>query len=147
MVFILKMMFNTLGWLRVKYPKEIKFSCVGCASCCRRSALLLPEDIERLSRVTGLNPEKFAVPVQGLEPYTHKLKRSGKACIFLKGNKCFVYPYRPLSCRFYPFILFQIGNEYVFIVDEKCRGLGRGSKLGREFFEKLLLEYLKWGSK
>ncbi|MCD6457290.1 MAG: hypothetical protein J7K82_00440 [Thermoproteales archaeon] len=41
--------------------------------------MLLPEDIERLSRVTGLNPEKFAVPVQGLEPYTHKLKRSGRA--------------------------------------------------------------------
>ncbi len=132
-------------FLRVKYPEEVRFSCIRCARCCReRKVLLLPEDVERLARVTGLSPDDFAVPVEGLKPYTHRLRKSENSCVFLEGGRCAVYSYRPISCRFYPFILFSIGAGYVFIVDDACPGLGKGPRLGREFFENLLSLYLEW---
>jgi len=84
--------------LRAKIPEGVKFSCVRCARCCReRKILLLPEDVERLAHATGLSVEDFAVPVEDLEPYKYRLRKSD-------GDKCSVYPYRPLACRFYPFI-------------------------------------------
>jgi len=127
--------------LRAKIPEGVKFSCVRCARCCKeRKILLLPEDVERLVHATGLSVEDFAVPVDDLEPYKYRLRKSDGACIFLKGDKCSVYPYRPLACRFYPFILFHIGMSYVFIIAGECPGLGKGPELERDFFEK----YLSW---
>ena len=131
--------------IRIKYPKGIRFRCTRCARCCiERTVLLLPEDVERLARVTGLSPEEFAVPVRGLEPYTHKLKKTDEGCVFLRERECSVYPYRPLACRFYPFALIQMGTDYVFILMETCPGVGKGPELEWEFFEDLLLWYLAW---
>lgn len=136
---------TALGKIRVKYPKGVRFRCIRCARCCiERNVLLLPEDVGRLARVTGLSPEEFAVPVRGLRPYTHKLKKTREGCVFLRGRECSVYPYRPLACRFYPFALLRTGTDYVFIVIETCPGIGKGPELEWEFFGDLLLWYLAW---
>ncbi len=129
----------------LKYPEGLKFECTRCGRCCReRAILLLPEDVERLSAAYGLDPEEFAEPVEGLDPYTHKMKKRNGACVFYRDGECTVYPHRPLACRFYPFALLPFEGEYVFILLEKCPGVGRGNTLGREFFEELLALYFKW---
>jgi len=109
-----------------------------------RNVLLLPEDVERLARATGLDPELFAVPVRGVKPYTHKLRKTRRGCVFLRGRECSVYPHRPLACRFYPFALLRAGTDYVFILIETCPGVGKGPELDWEFFGDLLLWYLAW---
>ena len=130
---------------RAKIPKEVKFNCIRCTRCCReRKILLLPEDVERLARATGLSVRDFAVPVEGLEPYKYRLKKPDGACIFLKGDKCTVYSYRPSACRFYPFVLFHIGMSYVFIIAGECPGLGKGPELEQDFFEKYLSWFRTW---
>ena len=133
-----------------KYPLDVRFKCVRCALCCRDTAskvrriLLLPEEVGRLSRITGLKPEEFAEPVDGPYPYTHELKKVDGACIFLRGNECTIYPFRPLVCRFYPFTLRVRGDEYVFEYTDECPGIGRGQVLGRRFYEELFKMFQKW---
>lgn len=89
------------------FKKGLKFKCTGCGQCCTGApgAVWLSElEIEAFAKYFNITRELF------LETYTKKI--DGKIslkddsynydCIFLKENKCTVYPLRPHQCRTYP---------------------------------------------
>jgi len=135
--------------LSFKYPKHVSFRCVRCALCCGdtehkvRSVLLLKPEADRISEKTLLDIDKFAEEIKGREPYVRQMRKTedGK-CVFLKDDSCSIYQIRPLICRFYPFQLKNLGNSgYIFNYTDECPGIGKGSKLKRNFFERLLRDF------
>jgi Fe-S-cluster containining protein len=81
----------------------------------------MPSDIRRISRATGLKPEKFvravdeppgrertepAVIIEGKRSLLILRWSALRHCIFYAGNAgCGIYRSRPLLCRTYPFRL------------------------------------------
>lgn len=97
------------------------FSCKRCTKCCRDKVVVLTgEDISRLKpHVKGEFFErttKFEREITGAD-YKILMKRG--RCIFLKGNSCSVYEYRPDTCRRHPFL---VTNRY-FLVARECLGV------------------------
>jgi len=57
--------------------------------------------------------------------FTIKLKND--ACIFLQGQKCSIYEFRPFQCRQFPFCNEILDYEEIFKEIRKgCRGFGKG---------------------
>ncbi|MEM1558054.1 MAG: YkgJ family cysteine cluster protein [Thermoproteota archaeon] len=131
--------------LDISFP-DTEFRCIRCGGCCRntdrakRRIVLTDNDVERISSATKLRIEYFVDEnIDEKYPYVMKLV-SGK-CFFLDShNECLIYPYRPLVCRFYPFLMRKIGNRYFFEADPSCPGLGDGKKLNEEYFLGLIEE-------
>lgn len=127
------------------YPKRVGFACNRCGRCCGdtedtvRHVLLLKSDTNRISKETSLDVHEFADEIVGFEPYIYEMKKpeDGK-CFFLKNNRCTIYEFRPLICRFYPFELRNLGNDrYSFAYTNDCPGIGNSSHLDKIFFEGL----------
>lgn len=80
----------------------------------------------RVFRAQGKVPR---IRFRGEEHYLALRSRSNRACIFLtKSGKCSVHPFKPLVCRFYPFVYSVKGNGAIEIkVNEdaakECPGL------------------------
>lgn len=126
---------------RFLYPEGLHWQCIGCGACCRdpedreRHILLLPTDIERL-REAG--EKGFYEMVDGNEAFVAEMKKQDGRCIFHGKEGCKVYEKRPLICSTYPFWIERINNSFIFRVDEKCPGFGRGERLNENFFRQLL---------
>lgn len=95
------------------------FQCTRCGDCCRRikeSVMLESLDAYRLARfLRQTDPSiqmmddmllKYATPIpltdNGFPIYVLKTLGEDDTCIFLKNNRCSVYPVRPRTCRLYP---------------------------------------------
>ena len=90
--------------------------------------LVEPREVRVIMEATGLPWEEIAEPYpefmeaeNGCQ-YTFAwcMRREGDHCRFADGNRCTIYPHRPLICRTYPFML---GEEGELIVSE-CPGIG-----------------------
>jgi Fe-S-cluster containining protein len=113
--------------------KEIGFSCTRCGSCCTGGekdanlVMVMPEEIDLLSKGTGMEAFRFTEPYPesirtcngGTITFERCLTRTISGCTFLSGNVCEAYPYRPWICRTYPFML--QGEELMVY---PCKGLG-----------------------
>lgn len=87
---------------------------------------------------TGISLSEFAEE-NNSEAYPYVIRLVNGRCFFLQPDgKCRIYPARPLVCRFYPFMVQRIGETYVFHVDPSCPGLGEGTYVAEEYFEKLV---------
>ncbi len=123
------------------YPKELKWECKKCGSCCcdaqhrPRRILLLSTDIERLEK-NGM--KDFTTKVKGEEPFIAQMKKSKGACINLTPTGCRVYLQRALLCRMYPFWVEREKRSFEIMVDTRCPGIGQGSDLNEGFFRELL---------
>ena len=132
-----------------EYPKHVSFECERCALCCgdtekkSRSILLLKGEADRISEKNLLGLNEFAEKIEGLEPYTYRMRKTeDRKCVFLKDNSCSIYQIRPLICRFYPFQLKNPGNDrYVIEYTDECPGIGKGPKLKKAFFRQLFREF------
>lgn len=135
------------------YPKNVCFTCSKCGLCCgdtsakTRHILLLKADAEKIAIFTGQNISKFAHKIQNKRPYIYEMHKNvdtGK-CIFLEDNKCTIYKYRPLICRFYPCeLLTNEKGKHIFKVTLECPGICQqdpidtGRKLNEAHFKALL---------
>jgi len=64
-------------------------------------------------------------------------------CIFLKENKCQIYPVRPTQCKTFPWWLQNLTSEEAWIqAAESCEGIGRGEVVPYETIEKNYQEQL-----
>ena len=129
-----------------EFPADVNFLCKKCASCCGdtedtvRHVLLLQNEADRISVITGKEIGEFAFEISGFEPYVYELNKTEAEgqCCFLVNNRCTIYEVRPIVCRFYPFELINLGlDRYLFSFTSKCPGIGKGPKLEKLFFEKL----------
>ncbi len=111
---------------------EIGFRCLKCAECCRsacgdNTVTIFPSEIRKISQNKGLPQQDFVIPMPSqdrdkegnIHTFEWVLKRNND-CIFLKNNKCEIYPYRPHICITYPFYLLD-GELQV----SECRGIGQ----------------------
>ena len=132
--------------VKFEYPASVRFRCVKCGICCgdtkekNRRILLLPQEAEQIAK-TSLQPTaRFAVKINGMEPYSYEMKKrmdDGK-CIFLEKDHCTIYATRPLICRFYPFELKSSRDgKYSFLFTEECPGIGEGGILSEDYFRKM----------
>lgn len=91
---------------------EEETDCTACANCCRVATTQVNErDVERLARGLGMSSKELAAnyteetPDEGLI-----LKRTGNGCVFLEGNLCSVYDFRPGTCQFFPHLVKGAGS-------------------------------------
>ncbi len=86
--------------------------CRQCAECCRvTEAEIYEKDIASLSKNLGISRKEF------LEQYTQAgtdgeliLKRTKDGCVFLSGNDCTIYEFRPKTCEGFPHLLRGMGS-------------------------------------
>ena len=82
------------------------------APCCELYQVrLLESDIDRL-REHGHPMDSF---IEHENNYLY-LKKGTEGCVFQKGSACTVHPYRPLSCRTYPWV----NMDRMIGLDEFC---------------------------
>ncbi len=68
------------------------------------------------------------------------MKKSDEGkCVFLKENRCSIYPLRPLICMFYPFELKFNENRksHSFDFTFECPGINQGKLLSKADFKRL----------
>jgi Fe-S-cluster containining protein len=106
-----------------KNEQKSAFPCDKCdAKCCRNYIICLTAaDLAKLAKINRLDGV-IAIPAEEIKsksiPFFSILdagtikkfalclrKDRKETCIFLKGNKCSIYPNRPKRCRIYPFEL------------------------------------------
>jgi Fe-S-cluster containining protein len=128
---------------KMVFPRTM-FECKVCGKCCvedvkRGRRIVLTEiDALEISSATGIGLNEFAEK-NSSEAYPYAIRLVNGRCFFLnQDNKCSIYPVRPLVCRFYPFVMHKIGETYVFHADPFCPGLGEGTYLDEEYFERLV---------
>jgi len=86
--------------------------CRECAECCRvTEAEIFEKDVVSLAKNLGISRKQF------LEQYTQTgtdgeliLKRTKDGCIFLNGNDCTIYEFRPKTCEGFPHLLKGMGS-------------------------------------
>jgi len=165
--------------------EDIRFRCQRCGSCCHHKRpqefedlvplerlkefweksnliYLTKEDIERISRKTGLVAKDF---VDTLYEYDGKFVRAqegGKkvildipvmkskedtTCVFYEGG-CTVYPVRPRACRLFPFrveekstpegdLMLSIGYN------PNCPGIDKGKSVAKKDLERLVIDQFR----
>jgi len=129
----------------VDYPTGIHWKCVCCTICCQdtstheRCVRVLPQEVTRICLETGLKSQEFSVQSAGSPPYTHEMRKSNGKCLFLRRGACSIYNVRPITCVFYPFFLNRNGDTHFRfeLTPERCKGLGLGSELTKEYFRHL----------
>lgn len=127
----------------------VRFQCILCGECCEWYWIPLTHlDMLRLKiygkyilrKIVDLKDiseanrkDEFIIEVED-DKYYLSLSRNENLCIFLKDGKCLVHRFKPLVCRFYPFIYVveKYGDIRIEVNDEaigKCPGLKIDSKI------------------
>ncbi|MCE5337549.1 MAG: YkgJ family cysteine cluster protein [Methanomicrobiaceae archaeon] len=113
--------------------ESVGFRCRGCGACCRRVAedsnlvIVSPAEVRAIMAATGMAWDEVAEPYPdfidagngGEYTLAWCIRRTAKACIFLREGRCSVYAHRPWICRTYPFML--VDDE---LRVSECSGLG-----------------------
>jgi Fe-S-cluster containining protein len=130
------------------------FKCMLCGQlCCSLNPEISEEDLERIKRA---HPS--------FKPYVSPegkmiLIGDNSYCPFLKNGVCMIHEYKPIVCQLYPFypvekkVLNSImelpedaevvkhgSEEYVFLFDEECPGVGSGDPVD---FKSLLRKFIE----
>ncbi|WP_424358723.1 YkgJ family cysteine cluster protein [Methanocella sp. MCL-LM] len=86
------------------YRQELaQFDCKTCANCCKGlSPKLGAEDVERLSKGTGISVDQLAAEYVVKDEEYGGLRFSKSPCAFLKDDICTCYESRPADCASYP---------------------------------------------
>lgn len=85
-----------------------EFKCIGCGSCCRGFpgyVWINRDEIEKISKFLNLEIKVFLQKFCRESNNKIALKEwlFDYSCIFLKENRCTIYPVRPLQCKTFPF--------------------------------------------
>ncbi|MCB0282443.1 MAG: YkgJ family cysteine cluster protein [Calditrichaeota bacterium] len=126
---------------RINIPTPIRFKCQeGCSNCCTTSGgfvFIFEKDIHKISKFLKMSEDDF------LNTFTKKvgtkislIDRDEKDCVFLKNNKCSIYPVRPVQCRTFPFWPQNMKTEKRWnLIQEECPGIGKGRLFTRDDIE------------
>lgn len=111
------------------------FSCKRCAICCKGKVVVLTEeDISRLKQhVDKEFFEKTTKLEKRLTGANYKILMVDGHCVFLEGNSCSVYDYRPDTCRRHPFLV----TERSILVAKDCPGVDWRGTQDPEYYKEL----------
>lgn len=89
------------------YSKGLKFECTGCGKCCTGSpgyVWVSKEEIAAIAEYLKIPVDKFVIRYLKKVGKRHSLVEFSKNydCVFLKDNRCSIYPVRPTQCRTFP---------------------------------------------
>jgi Fe-S-cluster containining protein len=85
-----------------------RVDCTACANCCRYSIVSVRgAEVARIATYLGQSEEavvhRFTTP-DAESPRARTLASGKGGCVFLKGNRCGIYPARPEACRNFPHV-------------------------------------------
>lgn len=120
--------------------RNMLFKCKLCGErCCSLNPEISVEDLERIRRVFP-----YFKPYYSPEGKMILTDEKG-FCPFLRNGLCTIHEYKPVLCRLYPFypvekkvlenllslpkdveVVKNGSEEYVFLFDEECLGIGKG---------------------
>lgn len=139
--------------------RMVEFNCILCGKCCEWYWIPLTHlDMFRLKFYGGYTLKKildlkdiqrndlkneYVVKIEDGEYYI-ALRREEDACIFLDEGKCSVHKFKPLVCRFYPF-LYVIKDDGGIVIEVNDEAIGKcpGLKLDSEIIPKDIERSLK----
>ena len=165
--------------------EDIRFKCQRCGSCCHHKRpqefndlvpteqltefweksnliYLTEEDIERISRKTGLDALDFVDTLYEYDGKVVKAKEGGKkvildipvmkskqdtTCVFYEQG-CTVYPVRPRACRLFPFRVEERSTKEGDLIlsigyNPTCPGIGKGESVVKKDLEKLVVDQFR----
>jgi len=129
---------------------KVRFKCTLCGECCRRYWITVTvDDLLAILINSGLRPSEVsalynanvagdwqAPRIRLRDGYYYLVlrKRVDGSCIFneWRGDRmiCTIHSYKPLTCRFYPFIYHWVDDKLYFELYDKamgyCPGVGNG---------------------
>jgi hypothetical protein len=128
---------------RINILSPVKFECQpGCSNCCKSGGVVFiaADDVTGISKFLKISEAEF------LKKYT---RRDGKKiylidqkisdCIFLKDDKCSIYPVRPLQCKTFPFWPQNVKSAKRWeIVMQECPGIGKGKEFSKQEIKEIL---------
>lgn len=144
----------------------MKFKCEKCGHCCNDPSIIVTvthHDIQRITRFLSFTPQeaikflafyyledsaaagKFIAspPIRTIkgDTFLGLLKDKEGKCVFLdNGNRCSIYPVRPMECRAFPFT-FDVKKRWlcwgVAQKAKQCRGLNKGNAISAEVLDKI----------
>lgn len=141
-------------------------NCVNAqATCCSNPAvdspMILPKEAQEIAKITNLDINDFATPVDFSSMYNdnslkslYQMKRqsNSNACHFYKDCHCSIYDIRPIDCRIFPYDikLEKDGNYYlVYYLTNNCEVKNidlndlKMVSYNTRLFLRLLLPYLR----
>jgi uncharacterized protein len=132
------------------WAKGVRFECQQSGNCCISHGeygfvYLTKDDRKNMAEVLGLRTSdftrKYCTKTEGI----FHLKDDGKACTFLKNNRCTVYKARPMQCRTWPFWPETMGAKaWKKEVAQFCPGVGKGKVWDQEKIAEALKKQIAW---
>ncbi len=125
------------------YKEGLSFECTGCGNCCTGSpgyVWVTEEEIEEIAGFLGLPVseirKRYLRQKHGRFALI-ELKYKNYDCIFLKDNKCSIYPVRPTQCRTYPWWVSNLSSREAWEkASQTCEGMRCGApKVSKEEIE------------
>ena len=98
------------------YKDGLRFECTGCGKCCTGAPgyiFVTIEEIEAIAKHIQMDLTQFcSIYIRKVgERYSINEDSLDFSCLFLKDNKCTIYPVRPTQCRTYPFWLQNLKSK------------------------------------
>jgi len=125
---------------RINIITPVKFECQkGCSNCCKSGGVvhISEEDVTNISKYIKISRDEFWKKYTTIEGKKIYLKEQEiDDCIFLKDDKCTIYPVRPTQCRTFPFWPQNVKSEkrWKMVMDE-CPGISEGEEFTKQDIE------------
>jgi len=120
---------NVIKDENIWYKQGLKFKCTECGKCCTGPngyTWLNEDEIESISKFLKISKKEFLAKYVRLAYGRLSLIDANKEgdCIFLKNNKCGIYPVRPKQCKTFPWWPALVENEKAWEdLKEYCEGI------------------------
>lgn len=111
----------------------LRFSCTECGQCCSHPdgyVSLSENEASSIANFLDMAEEEFLQSAVNFDD--DRLLRLNSAengdCIFLRNNRCTIYPVRPSQCRTFPFWPENLKSAYRWkITAQSCPGINQGT--------------------
>ncbi len=111
------------------YADGLQFECTGCGNCCTGSpgyVWLNDDEIVKIAEYLKITVQEFSRTYLRMVKGNFSLLEHHKTydCVFLKDNKCQIYPVRPTQCRTFPWWPKNLDSREAWITAAKhCEGI------------------------